>query len=129
MRAFRLARIAMEAERLRLSHHARRTAFRVVLGCFAMALLLLALGFLHVAVWYWLREILPGKHVAAIFVGADVLLALILGLLAIRSAPGRVELEALAVRRRALDDAAASVTVSAFAIRLLEMVMSRSRKG
>jgi hypothetical protein len=125
----RLLRIAMEAELLRLNHHARRTVFRVVLGCFAAALLLGALGFGHVAVWYWLRETLPGQFVAAIFAGCDLVLALVLAVLASRSVPSRVELEALSVRRRALDDAAASVTISALAIRLFDQLVSRGRPG
>jgi hypothetical protein len=118
----------MEAEALRLSHHARRTVLRIMLGCFAMALMLLALGFLHVAVWYWLRERLPGQYVAAIFAFADFILALVLGLLAARSVPSRVELEALSVRRRALDEAAASVTISALTLRLFDLIVSRHRR-
>ena len=113
---------------MRLSHRARRTGLRIVLGCFAVALLLAAVGFAHVAVWNWLREYLAAQYVAAIFAGIDLVLALILGALAIRSVPGRVELEALAVRRRALDEAAASVTISALAVRLFDQ-LNRSRRG
>jgi hypothetical protein len=123
----RLLRVALEAEGLRLSHRARRTMGRMVMGCFAAALLLAALGFGHVALWNWLREYLAPKYVAAIFAGADLVLALILGLLAARSAPGRVELEALAVRRRALEEAAASVTISALAARFFDQFL-RSRR-
>jgi hypothetical protein len=122
-----LLRVALEAELLRLGHHARRTVFRVVVGCFAMALTLLALGFLHVALWFRLRVSLPGEYVAAIFAGADLVLALILGVLATRSVPSRVEMEALSVRQRALDDAAASVTISALLIRLFDLIVSRGR--
>jgi hypothetical protein len=125
----RLLLVAMEAELLRLNHHARRTVIRVVLGCFAAALLLGALGFAHVAVWCWLRETLPGRSVAAIFAGCDLVMALILAVLASRSVPSRVEREALAVRRRALDDAAASVTISALLLRLFDHVVSRRRPG
>jgi hypothetical protein len=85
-------------------------------------------GFAHVAVWNWLREPLPAQYVAAIFAGVDLLLALILGAVAARSVPGRVELEALAVRRRALEEAAASVTISALVVRLIEQLI-RSKRG
>jgi len=93
-----------------------------------MALLLAAVGFAHVAVWNWLRQSLAAQYVAAIFAGADLVLALVLGVLAVRSVPGRVELEALAVRRRALEEAAASVTISALIVRLFDQLI-RSRRG
>ena len=128
MLPLRLLRVALEAEGLRLSHRARRTSVRIVLGCFAVALLLAAVGFAHVAVWNWLRVSLAAQYVAAIFAGIDLVLALILGALAVRSVPGRVELEALAVRRRALEEAAASVTISALVVRLFDQLI-RSRRG
>jgi hypothetical protein len=121
-------RVALEAEVLRLSHHARRTVIRIAMGCFAMALLLAAVGFLHVLVWIWLRQYMAALNVAAIFAGADLVLALILGILATRSVPGRVELEALAVRRRALDEAAASVTISALVLRLFDLLARSWRR-
>jgi hypothetical protein len=123
----RLVGVALQAEGLRLSHRARRAGVRIVLGCFAVALLLAAVGFAHVAVWNWLREYLAAQYVAAIFAGADLVLALILGVLAARSVPGRVEVEALAVRRRALDEAAASVTISALVVRVFDQLI-RSRR-
>jgi hypothetical protein len=122
-------RVALEAEVLRLSHHARRTVVRIAMGCFALALLLAAVGFLHVAIWNLLREYLPAMSVAAIFGGVDFVLALILGVLATRSVPGRVELEALALRRRALDEAAASVTISALVLRLFELLARSWRRS
>ena len=109
---------------LRLSYQARRTANRFVFGCFAAALLLGAVGFLHVAAWYWLREFLAGKYVALIFGGVDLLVAVILAVLASRSTPGRLELEALDVRRRALDDAAGSLTISSLLVRVIDLLIS-----
>jgi hypothetical protein len=129
MLPLRLVRIAMEAEALRLRHQAKRTVTRAMMGCVAMALVLGALAFGHVAAWYWLREYMAGQYVALIFAGTDLLLALILAHLAARSAPGLVEREALAVRRRALDDAADSLTVSALLIRLLDqLILTRPRQ-
>jgi hypothetical protein len=56
-------------------------------------------------------------------------LAAILAVLASRSTPGRLELEALEVRRRALDDAAGSLSVMSMLIRAVELLLSsRSRK-
>jgi hypothetical protein len=124
----RLLRIALEAERLRIGLHARRTAGRVVMGSIALALLLGGLGFGHVAAWYWLRSYLLGQYVALIFTGVDLLLALLLFLLAFRSAPGLAEVEALAVRRRALEQAGESLTITALIFRVLEQLL-RSRRS
>jgi hypothetical protein len=117
----------MEAESLRLRHRAKRFIRRAILGCVALALLLGALAFGHVAAWYWLRDFLAGQYVALIFAGTDLLFALVLALLAVRSAPGVVEIEALAVRRRALDDAVESMTVSVLLIRLIERLLRPRR--
>jgi hypothetical protein len=128
-RPIRLAGIALSAELLRLRYRARRTATRALMGLFALLLLLGVLFFAHVAAWYWLRQTMPGHFVALIFVGVDLLLALIMGGLASRSSPGMAEVGALAVRDRALEDAAASVSLSALAVRVLELFMAtRARR-
>jgi hypothetical protein len=124
MRSLRLIRVAIEAEQLRLRHQARRLAKRAVSGCIAAMLLLGALVFLHIAAWFWLRDYLAGQYVALIFAAIDMVCGLIFALLAARSDPGQVELEALALRRQALDDASASLTVSALLLRLLQLLMT-----
>ena len=129
MHPFRLLRIALEAERLRISLHARRTAGRVAMGTIALALLLGGLGFGHVAAWYWLRGYLLGQYVALIFVGVDLLFALVLFLLAFRSSPGLAEVEALAVRRRALEQAGESLTIAALIARVLEQLIRSRRRS
>jgi hypothetical protein len=129
VRSFQLLRLAIEAEGLRLRHQARRTFGRLVLGYFAVLLLFGALTFGHVAAWYWLRENMAGQYVALIFAGVDLSLAAILAVLASRSTPGVLELEALEVRRRALDDAAGSLSVMTLLLRAVDLWMSaRSRK-
>jgi hypothetical protein len=124
MRTLRLARIAAEAEGLRLRHRAKRTAFRVALGVVAAAFLLGAVAFAHIAVWYWLRSSWQPQFVALTLAGADLLVAVLLGLLASRSAPDRTELEALAVRQRALEGAAGSIAWSALALEVLRIAGS-----
>jgi hypothetical protein len=124
MRSFQLLRLALEAEGLRLRHKARRMVSRLVFGYFALALVVGTLGFLHVAAWFWLRLFMAGQYVALIFAGVDLVLAAIFGLLASRSSPGRLELEALDVRRRALQDAAGALSMPALLIRAIEMVLS-----
>jgi hypothetical protein len=127
VRSLSLLRVALEAERLRLRHHVKRTVTRAVLGCIALGFLFLALVFGHIAVWFWLAEFMKPRAVALIFGGFDLFLAIVLAFIALRSSPGRVELEALAVRRRALDDAAASLTISAMMIRLVEQIVRARR--
>jgi len=100
--------------------HAKRAAGRVAMGCIALALLLGALGFGHVAAWFWLRDYLAGQYVALIFASVDLLFALLLLLLASRSSPGLAEVEALAVRRRALESATETLRISTLLARLLE---------
>jgi hypothetical protein len=116
----------MEAEALRLRLHLKRAATRAVLVSIAVALLLGALAFGHIAAWYWLREYLAAKYVGLIFAGIDLLLALVLALLAAWCRPGEAELEALALRRRALDDA---TDFSALLLRLADYaILSWNRK-
>jgi hypothetical protein len=131
MRTLRLARIAAEAEGLRLRHSARRTAVRAAFGVVAIAFVLGMVVFVHIAAWFWLRPTWPGQYVALMLAGADLVMALLLGTLAARSAPDRTELEAIAVRQRALEGASASIAWPALALQLLRMagnLVSRSRR-
>ncbi len=121
MRTVRLARIAAEAEGLRLRHSIRRAAIRCVLGLVAGIFLFGVLIFCHLAAWYWLRESWQGRGSALIIAGADFVLAMFLVLLAARSSPGRVEVEALAVRQRALENATRSLAFSSIAMQLLQV--------
>ena len=128
MRLIRLGRIALEAEGLRLRHQAKRTAMRVVCGYMAIVMVFGALSFAHLAAWYWLRDSLPRSLVALIFTGADGLLAAILAYCACQSSPTQIEREALAIRRRALDDAEESLTVSALLLRVIEQIVTSKPK-
>jgi hypothetical protein len=128
MRTLRLARIAAEAEGLRLRYSARRAVVRIVLGLVALGLLFGALVFCHIAAWYWLRQSWDRSPAALIIAGGELVLALILVLLAARSSPGRVEAEALAVRRRALEAAGSSLAFSALLTQLLPLAVRRWRR-
>jgi hypothetical protein len=118
MRALRLARIAAEAEGLRLRHGAQRTVVRAILGLVALAFLFGALVFGQIAAWYWLRMSWDRPAAALILGGAELVLAVMFGLLAARSSPGRIEVEARAVRRRALESATSSLAFSALVTQL-----------
>jgi hypothetical protein len=100
----RLGRIAAEAEGVRLRALAQRTVNRVLFGAIALLFVTGALVCAHVAAWFSLRVLLDFSFLAAtgIVGGADLLIGIVLGLLAARSIPSRVEVEALAVRRQAI---------------------------
>lgn len=123
-----MARIAAEAEGLRLRHSAQRTVVRAILGLIALGLLFGALVFCQIAAWYWLRVSWDRPAVALILAGAELVLAAILALLAARSSPGRIEIEALAVRRRALESATSSLAFSALLTQLLPLAVRLFRR-
>ncbi len=129
MRALRLARIAAEAEGLRLRYSVQRIAVRCALGLAASGFFLGVVFFCHLAAWYWLRHSFEGHAVALILAGADLVLAVFLILLAARSSPSRVEVEALAVRQRALESATSSLAVSSLAMQLLRMGVDLFRRA
>lgn len=130
MRTLRLARIAAEAEGLRLRRQAQRTATRVAVGLIALMFLGWALLFAHAAAWFWLRDAAgwaaPGAAMA-IF-GADLVIAAFLTLLMVRSSPGRVEMEALLVRRRALESATSSLALTTMLVPTVRLVMNLMRR-
>ena len=122
MRPLRLARIAAEAEALRLRHRARRAAIRAMLAVVATAFVIGAVAFLHIAVWSWLRKSWDAPYVALTLAAADLVVAVLLGLLAARAAPSQIELEALAVRERALEGATTAIAWSTLAVQLLRVL-------
>jgi len=130
MRALRLARIAAEAEGVRLRERMRRSATRAAFAVIALGFLAGAVVFAHIAAWFWLRLAWQAQYAALIIAGADLVLAVLLALLAARWSPGRVELEALAVRRQAIDSATSSLAFSALATQLVRLffnLLSRRR--
>jgi hypothetical protein len=130
MRTLRLARIAAEAEGLRLRQRVQRTAIRIAFAIVAMGFLAGAVVFAHISAWFWLRLYWESLHTALILTGVDLVLAALLALLAARSSPSRIEREALAVRRQAISRATSALAFSTLAaqlLRLLTSVVSRRR--
>ncbi|MDR3537519.1 MAG: hypothetical protein P4L71_13565 [Acetobacteraceae bacterium] len=130
MRTLRLARVAVEAEGLRLRSMARRIATRVLIGLLAMVFLAGAFVFAHVALWYWLRLDYEWRQIstAAVLGGGDLVLAALLTLLATRTSPSRTEVEALEIRRRAWHGVASSMALSALLMPLLRLGVSVLRR-
>ena len=117
-----------EAEGLRLRYSFRRAVTCAVLGLIALSFLFGALVFGHIAAWYWLRTSFDRPAAALIVAGAELVVALALAMLATRSSPGRIEAEALAVRRRALESATSSLAFSALLTQLLPLAIRLFRR-
>ncbi|MEJ0018120.1 MAG: hypothetical protein WDN25_16430 [Acetobacteraceae bacterium] len=106
-------------------------ATRVAFGMVAMGFLLGALVFAHLGAWYWLRESLEPRHTALILAGVDLVITVVLAIAASRSSPDRIEIEALAVRQRALQGAAGTIAWSTIVVqvfRILGKFMARPRR-
>jgi hypothetical protein len=133
MRPVRLARIAAEAEGVRLRGLVSRMVTRAILGVVALFFVMGALVFAHVAAWYWVRTGLNQSFLVTTgIIGAgDLLIAVILGFLATRSAPSRVEVEALEVRRKAIQAIGSTLSLAQLTIPLLRIVanLRRRRRG
>lgn len=129
MRTLRLARIAAEAEGLRLRLQARRTAVRVAIGLMGLMFLGWALAFAHIAAWYWLRDGVgwPASGAGLAVAVADVVIAGFFALLMAKSSPGRVELEALQVRKQALDSATSGFALVTLLVPTLRMLLNLRR--
>ena len=130
MRTLRLARIAAEAEGLRLRRQAQRMVVRLVLGLIALAFLGMAVACLHVFIWFafrlWAGWTTPWS--AAIMVAFDMVMAAVFAMIAASSRPGQVELEALEVRRRALESATRGVALTGLLVPCIRIATDLLRK-
>jgi len=129
MRPVRLARIAAQAEGVRLRGWLTRVVSRLFLAIVAFLFGLGAVVLGHIAAWYEIRTGLDQTFLAAtgIVGGADLFVAVILGLLASRSSPSRVELEALDVRRKAVQGLTSTLSLTQLLIPILRLVVNRRR--
>lgn len=122
MRALRLVRVGAEAEVLRLRRRVRRIAVRVAMAAVAALFAIAALCFAHVALFGAIRHSLGWVSSALVVLGADLLIALILLIMASVSSADRVEAEALQVRLRAqeqLEEMLATVAIAAPLARMM----------
>ncbi len=110
---------------MRLRAAAGRTALRVLLAAMALLFLIGAIVFAHIAVWAWLDR--SSLASAGILGGVDLALAVVLGLLASRSTPSAVEIEAAAVRGQALEGLRREIGVLRLGISLLQLLRRRRR--
>jgi len=107
-----------------------RMLTRVIFAVIALVFVLGALVFVHVAAWYEIRTALDQSFLvtAAILGGVDLLIAIILLVLASRSAPSRVEVEAREVRRKALEGLSSTLSLTQMALPVLRSVSGATRR-
>jgi hypothetical protein len=128
IRSLRLAQIAVQAEALRLRRLARRTAVRVGLVLVAAPFMLACFGFFETALWEWVSRHLLPAYAALIVAGVNLALGGVLLLIAALSSDSKVEIEALRVRQRALEDATRQLTIAAMVTPVLRLVLDQLRR-
>ena len=134
MRSVELAKVAVSAEALRLRRLARRQSRRAAFGAAAAVFVLAALFGLHVLLWVALLNAMTPVLATLVVLGVDVALAAILGIMALRSAPGSVEEEALEIRNQATAELRRSLTAVGIASQAAGLfirtrVQSTARRG
>lgn len=125
IRSFQLARIAFEAETLRLKRMAKRTSMRLVLAVAAVPFLMAVLAFFEVALWSYVASQLIAPFAALILAGVNIVVAMVLLLAAAMASDSHVEIEALKVRQRALEDMSRQLTVAAMVIPATRFVLGQ----
>jgi hypothetical protein len=130
MRPVRLARIAAEAEGVRLRGMVSRIVTRAAFAAVALLFVIGAIVFAHIAVWFELRTAHDQTFLAATgeVAGVDLLVAIILGVLASRSSPSRVEREALDVRRKAVQAIGGTFSLAQLAVPVLRVGANLRRR-
>jgi hypothetical protein len=129
MRPLRLARIAAEAEGVRLRSMATRIIIKIILFIIALVFIMGALVFAHIAAWYEIQTVLQQSSLitAGILGAADLVIAIVLVLLASRSGASRTEIEAYEIRRKAIAGIGSALSLTQMVVPLLQLV-TRSRR-
>lgn len=124
-----MAQIAAQAETLRWRRRAKRIAMQVAFAIVAVPFLLAAFGFLEAAFWNYVARHFQAEEAALIVVGGNLLVAGLLLILAMmRGSEDRVSLEALEVRRRALESAQHSLSYAALVGPLIAFLLGQLRR-
>ncbi len=113
MRSVNLIKVAIEAEILRYksmaARHGRRAAFGVVAFIFGLGFLIT----LEIAGWQAIRMYIMPIYATLCVTGFNLLIAAGFAMIALRSSPGRAEIDALEVRKKAVQALQTSMTISA----------------
>ena len=125
MRAVELAKVAANAEALRLRELASRQSMRAAYGAIAAVFGIGVLVLVHVVAYNILVKYVSPVVASLILLAFDLVVAGACGLKALKSVPGAVETEALAIRKQALMDMRGSVTPMALAGEALGLATRR----
>jgi hypothetical protein len=123
MRAVQLARVAAQAEKIQLQQMARRQARRVVLGAGGAVFGLGLFCWVQVIVFFALERPIGPIWASLVLIGINLLAALILGGMAMSSAPSPVEQEAVQVRDQALQQMRQAATIGVVAAPVGRLVL------
>lgn len=128
MRANKLIRVAAEAEILRIQHMLKRQGVRAAFGLVAVVFALGTLVFINVIGWQVLRQYVQPVYASLIMLGINLVIALVLAILAMRSSPSRTEREALVVHQQAIQEVQASLALTTL-VPLAGTLIRSSRRG
>jgi len=130
MRLLQLARIAAEAEALRLRRIARGCASRAARAALAVPFLIGTLGFLEAALWLVLAARLPGWQAALAAAGVNLVLGLLLALPVLRAPPvDPVARDAAELRDQAVAGLRERVRLSAAVVDLIGALTAWLRRA
>jgi hypothetical protein len=128
-RSLRLTQVAVQAELLRLRRMLQRSVTRLVMVLIAVPFLLATFGFLETALWTWLSRIMLAPFAALVQAGVNIVVAAVFLIMAAVSSESRVEIEALQVRQRALEDAGRQMRTAALLGPALGIVLEQLRRS
>ena len=129
MRSVTLARVAAQAELLRLRRLARRQAMRAAIATVAAVFLVAALIGCHVAAAMALTTYVQPIYAALIVAATDLVIAVILLLVAARNTPDDIEREALQVRLAAQEQMMEAAALATLIGPLLRLIGTRKVYG
>ncbi len=125
MRAVELGKVAAAAEALRLRRLAQRQVMRGAYGAGAAVFGIAVVVLLHVIAYDLLTMVLSAILSSVVLLVFDLVVAGVLGMLAMRNSPSHIEQEALEVRRQAVAQMKRSVTFMAAASQVASLVVGR----
>ena len=128
MRAVELAKVAANAEALRLREMASRQSMRAVYGGVAAVFGIGVLVLVHVVAYNLMVPNVSPWVASLILLAVDLVIAGVCGLKALKSVPGAVETEALAIRKQAVHDMRGSVTAMSLAGEALGLAVRPKRR-
>jgi hypothetical protein len=113
MRSVNMAKIAAEAEVIRLKAMAQRQGMWAAFGAAALIFALGVLILLNILIWQLLCLYMQPIYATLILLAINLAVAAAFGVLAMRSTPSQTEQQALELRQRAVRELQGSLALSA----------------